>query len=915
MPGDQSIGLLDFYRNSLFGFFFLGQNKGYYARASFEGASRSEAQCPCIQFSRTASCAHIMALERLNQVGGSTVDQLFQRFPLTQAMRAWRQKIRDPAPASLPGTWQPFGLNIANRLMSAWGWLEEAPARAKRDRLELQEAKAAIRSPQERLFQHRGMLSAELAFEESRHYSLVKWLFLLDLQEPLIVRVSLQEKAAVRLQVSWQGQVVFTCLLPLELYACGIIGQEPFWRSCQDFALQARALPVVFSLRFAEGGALVGEPMVEIAPDRFVSFAATRQDGIGGFHYHGECGFFPVSHPLSLLKLSQGLAPLRVEAAEVMDFLHDQRQLLRDLDSRLMDSGVFSAELRTGFDELRLQLGKEGAQGFAASVEARLGNVWLDHRQLVQWFAGKGRHLFLAGHFFDAHALQLAVLAQVCGEGRISHAQILQLRALLGANLLCQGRKKTLQALAELEQGPAEGPPSSLDLRAYQQKGAAWLGYLWQHGLGGLLCDQMGLGKTHQAMALMEQVIGWRPQARILVVCPFSVIFHWEEKLRLFLPQLKVVRQHGLQRLAGADLSGGCVLTTYGTLRSRSAEFRRHFWDLLLLDEIQHVKNADSQNHRALLDLRAHSVVGLTGTPIENSLQDLKSLLLLSQASLLGREGVFRATFGQRIEEGDAQARSLLKDLIRPFILRRAKSEVLSELPPKSETTIHFDLLDEERAFYEQVLQDRRGSEGSVFLSLLHLIDRLKRLCNHRALFEGSETTGSWPGAKWNCFLDLLDGALASGEKVVVFTQFPGMIRLIGSELKARGLGFASIQGSTRDRAEEQRRFMVDPQCRVFLGSIRAAGAGIDLTAGTVLIHYDRWWNPAREEQATDRIHRLGQTAAVSVYKLVARGTIEERIEEIIQRKRALLEEVLEFDDPEAQKRLSLEDLRHILGF
>lgn len=914
-PEEHTIGLLDFYRNSLFAFFFLGQNKGYYARATFDGCATSDAQCPCITFSRTASCAHILALERMNRVYGEPLNQLFQRFPLTRALRVWRLKVPQPSPAVLPLTWRPFGLDIASRLMSAWGWLEEAPARAKRDRLELREAKAALRSPQELVFIHRGMLSPELAFEESPHYALVKWLFLLDLQEPLRMRASLEAEDRVRLTLAWQDQLVFACQLPVEVYAAGIAGCEEEWSKVQDFVLQPRALPLLWSLRFADGGALLGEPMVEIGPDRFVPLTSTKKRGNGAFHFHEDCGFFHVSHPLGLLKISQSLAPLRVEATEVVTYLDTHRQLLADLDQRLMEPAVLAAQLRLGFDELRLHLGKEAPQCFAARIEARLDSVWLTHEQLQAWFAAKGRHLFLAGHYLDGQALQLVVVAQVAALGQISHAQLLQLRCLLGAALHCQGGAETLKALAKLEQGPSEMPPSSLELRPYQQTGLAWLSYLWQYGLGGLLCDQMGLGKTHQAMALIEQVLGRQPRGQVLVVCPFSVIYHWEEKLRLFLPRIKVIRQHGLQRPSLEESCGSCVLTTYGTLRSRVAEFRQQRWELVVLDEIQNVKNADSQNHRALLELPAHSVIGLTGTPIENSLQDLKSLLHLSQASLLGSEGVFRATFGQRIEGGDAQARLLLKDLIRPFVLRRAKSEVLSELPPKSETTIHFDLLDEERDFYEQVLQERRGDKGSVFLSLFHLIDRLKRLCNHRALFEDAETTDGWRGAKWNCFLDLLEGAMASGEKVVVFTQFPGMIRLIGSELKARQVGFASIQGSTLDRAGEQRRFMEDPQCRVFLGSIRAAGAGIDLTAGTVLIHYDRWWNPAREEQASDRIHRLGQTAPVSIYKLVARGTIEERIEEIIQRKRALLDEVLEFDDPEAQKHLTLEDLRHILAF
>ena len=448
-------------------------------------------------------------------------------------------------------------------------------------------------------------------------------------------------------------------------------------------------------------------------------------------------------------------------------------------------------------------------------------------------------------------------------------------------------------------------------LRPYQEQGVNWLWFLYCHGLSGLLCDDMGLGKTHQTMALLAAVINEDPekQNKYLVVCPTSVIYHWQELLRRFLPEIRVCTYYGLERsLEHFETDYDLLLTSYGILRTGRENLRQARFEVSIFDEIQIAKNHASQTHKALRSINSQMKLGLTGTPIENRLRELKSLFDIVLPSYMPADTVFREIFINPIEKtGDEEKKTLLGRLVKPFILRRKKSEVLRDLPEKIEEISYCDLSAEQKELYRQVADRLRSTvyrelkDETRPISYIHVFSALttmKQICDHPSLIHGDEKQyQTHASGKWDLFTELLMEARDSGQKVVVFSQYLGMLSIIESYLKKKGIGYASIKGSTRDRSEQLRKFREDPACEVFVASLLAAGVGIDLTVASIVIHYDRWWNPAKENQATDRVHRIGQNRGVQVFKLVTKNTIEEHIHEMIERKKGLLEEIIGADD------------------
>lgn len=447
-------------------------------------------------------------------------------------------------------------------------------------------------------------------------------------------------------------------------------------------------------------------------------------------------------------------------------------------------------------------------------------------------------------------------------------------------------------------------------LRPYQEEGLKWLWFLYSHGLSGLLCDDMGLGKTHQTMALLASVVNEDEdhENRYLVVCPTSVIYHWQELLRRFLPEIRVLTYYGVERSMEHFEECDLLLTSYGILRTGKESFKGHRFEVAIFDEIQIAKNHTSQTHKALRGIQATMKLGLTGTPIENRLQELKALMDLVLPSYLPPDAIFRELFINPIEkQQDPLQKELLSRLIRPFILRRKKTDVLRDLPEKIEEIAYSDLsLEQAKAYKEVAIQMKNSmfsdlkdlSKPISFVHVFSALSRLKQICDHPALL--SDDVSNYykhESGKWELFTELLNEALGSGQKVVVFSQYLEMLKIIELYLKKKGIGFAGIKGSTKNRPEQLRKFREDPHCNVFLASLLAAGVGIDLTTASIVIHYDRWWNPAKENQATDRVHRIGQNRGVQVFKLVTKNTIEEYIHEMIERKKGLLEEVIGVED------------------
>ncbi|MFF3175387.1 DEAD/DEAH box helicase [Streptomyces sp. NPDC057900] len=450
-------------------------------------------------------------------------------------------------------------------------------------------------------------------------------------------------------------------------------------------------------------------------------------------------------------------------------------------------------------------------------------------------------------------------------------------------------------------------PPPGLDatLRDYQLRGLAWLDRMTALGLGGCLADDMGLGKTITLIALH---LHRAHPAPTLVICPASLLGNWHREINRFAPGVPVRRFHGTDRSL-AEPDGGFVLTTYGTMRSSAAELAAHSWGLVVADEAQHVKNPHSSTAKALRTIPSPARVALTGTPVENNLSELWALLDWTTPGLLGPLKAFRARHARIVENtgtaagiGNDEAVERLSRLVRPFLLRRKKSDpgIAPELPPKTETDHPVFLTREQATLYEATVRETmayiEASEGIARRGLImKLLASLKQICNHPAQYLKEEPTRLTGRSGKLALLDeLLDTILAEDGSVLVFTQYVTMARLLSAHLTARAIPSQLLHGGT-PVAERER--MVDRfqsgEVPVFLLSLKAAGTGLNLTRAAHVIHYDRWWNPAVEEQATDRAYRIGQTQPVQVHRLIAEGTVEDRIGEMLLAKRALADAVL----------------------
>ncbi|WP_344880959.1 DEAD/DEAH box helicase [Allokutzneria multivorans] len=436
-------------------------------------------------------------------------------------------------------------------------------------------------------------------------------------------------------------------------------------------------------------------------------------------------------------------------------------------------------------------------------------------------------------------------------------------------------------------------------LRDYQLRGLRWLDRMSSLGLGACLADDMGLGKTITVIALHLHRAATAPT---LVVCPASLMGNWEREIARFAPGTPVRRFHGGNRtLDGAD--GGFVLTTYGTMRLDSELLAAHEWDLVVADEAQHVKNHRSSTAKALREIPSAARVALTGTPVENSLAELWAILDWTTPGLLGGLSAFRGRWAKRIEgERDQAVAERFARLIAPFLLRRRKSDpgIAPELPPKTETDHSVPLTKEQAALYEAVVRETMAEIAEVGGMtrrglIIKLLTSLKQVCNHPAHYlaeDASRLAGR--SGKLDLLEELLATILAEGGSVLVFTQYVAMARLLESHLAARGVSARLLHGGTPVAARDELvKDFQDGKIPVFLLSLKAAGTGLNLTRADHVVHFDRWWNPAVEEQATDRAYRIGQTRPVQVHRFVSEGTIEDRIAEMLTAKRELAEAVL----------------------
>ncbi|MGI3213036.1 SNF2-related protein [Roseovarius tibetensis] len=464
---------------------------------------------------------------------------------------------------------------------------------------------------------------------------------------------------------------------------------------------------------------------------------------------------------------------------------------------------------------------------------------------------------------------------------------------------------RSLQALAEAD---SFAPPAGLtaDLRDYQAYGAAWMGSLLEAGFGGVLADDMGLGKTVQVLALLQARVESEAPGPALLIVPTSLLHSWQTQAAQFTPDLRLVILHGTGRAARreAALEADLVVTTYPLLARDRDWLAAQDWPLVVLDEAQTLKNPASQMAKTLREIPARGRLALTGTPLENSLQDLWTLIDWVNPGLLGDRKRFQTLFRTPIEKhGDASAQARLNRRLRPFLLRRTKEEVAAELPAKTEILDRVDLPKSQQALYETVrsamdarVRDAIDKKGlaAARITVLDALLKLRQVCCDPGLVKTEAARSVTESAKRARLRVLLGELVAEGRRVLVFSQFVEMLRLIEGDLADAGIASLSLTGQTEKRAEVLEAF-AQGTAPVFLLSLKAGGVGLTLTEADTVILYDPWWNPAVERQAMDRTHRIGQDKPVFVHRLVAAGTVEEKILDMQARKQALADAL--FDD------------------
>lgn len=458
-------------------------------------------------------------------------------------------------------------------------------------------------------------------------------------------------------------------------------------------------------------------------------------------------------------------------------------------------------------------------------------------------------------------------------------------------------------------------------LRDYQREGVGWMQFLQKLDMGGCLADDMGVGKTPQMLALLETRRVFRPDVPpSLAVVPRSLVYNWMQEAAKFTPQLRVLDHTGADRGANWDRMQDydLVLSTYGTLRRDAADFRNFEFDYIILDEAQAIKNANSESAKAARLLNGRHRIVLTGTPIENHLGELWSLVEFLNPGMLGAS-VFQ-TSGASLRNPDEDTRVALARALRPYILRRTKEQVAKELPAKVEQTVYCELEGNQKTLYNELRDHYRQTllgkiekqgMGRVKLQVLEALLRLRQAACHPGLIDKTRTAED--SAKLGTLLDQLESITAEGHKALVFSQFTSLLSIVCERLTEAGIRYEYLDGRTRDRQKRVERFQSDDKCPVFLISLKAGGVGLNLTAADYVFILDPWWNPAVEAQAVDRAHRIGQTKQVFTYRLIARDTVEEKVLLLQQHKKDLADAIIQADEGMVRS-LQREDLEILLG-
>jgi len=603
------------------------------------------------------------------------------------------------------------------------------------------------------------------------------------------------------------------------------------------------------------------------------------------------------------------------------------------VDVQLRDEALgANARVSSGVDWLSLRLNFE-SEGVAVTQE-ELARCLTEGRRYVRLADGTFARLD-PQKVREVLQRQAEILATGGGNGgRLPLSQvgrIEDLLAQLGRSSVTAETKELFRKIKNIDEIKGARKPRNLkaQLRPYQEQGFHWLWFLHEIGSGGVLADDMGLGKTVQTLTLLlavknedAKIEGKRKPFKVLIVAPTSVVTNWLREMDKFAPSLRHALWHGAERKERQDEleDADVVVTSYALLRRDEELLKEIDWRYVILDEAQQIKNPLSATARAAKRLKADRRLALTGTPIENRLSEIWSIFDFVSPGLLGPLNKFDERYSRPIDGGDKTAAERLRATIHPFILRRTKSEVAKDLPEKIETDQFCEMTGEQAALYAAVLKEVRAQVlGEVerqglarsHIQILAGLTRLRQAACDPRLLGLPRQFGDEDSGKLVAMRELIQTCVEGGHRVLLFSQFVSMLQLIKRALDEDGVKYEYLDGSTKDRQACVEHFQSDHGPPVFLISLKAGGSGLNLTAADTVIHFDPWWNPAVEDQATDRAHRIGQTRVVTTYRLVAKGTIEEKILELGEKKRELVGAVLSEDLGGAKKltKVDLEDL------
>jgi superfamily II DNA or RNA helicase len=699
-----------------------------------------------------------------------------------------------------------------------------------------------------------------------------------------------------------------------------------------ELALSWTSGALVASITFVDRDSTVRAP--------FSSLGATAPLGDGFVRFTPE-----QAESLRTRLLAAGFVPRGGDAFALhgadraAEFVRETLPQWTDLERRVDNT---LADLASGDTEIDISVSARDAEGkpqgwFELQVDVFVGRERqpLTQQELSTLLAAGGKFADVRGRLVDVEQLRRSadLLSDLAARRTSGFAALVALRDELHESFARVVLPESVEALRErlrsFEGIEAVVPPALHDgtLRGYQERGLDFLAYLASFSFGGILADDMGLGKTLQVVAHLlrrKQTEGPKPS---LVIAPTSVTHTWENEIRRFAPELTTLRLHsGSERAAKYDEveNTDVVITSYALARLDANTLGQHRFRTLILDEAQNAKNPSSQIARVVRALQSEHRLALTGTPIENSLRDIWAIFAFLEPGLLGSETSFRRRFELPIGSGDERATRVLRSRLEPFLLRRTKEDVAPELPERVEVELECDLSPLQKRLYRGVAEAARreifaqidaSGLDSVTLHVLAALTRLRQICAHPGLVFDEYRDEPEASGKFEAFLETVEEVLSGGHRLIVFSAFASMLRIMRSRFDALGLKYGYLDGSTkdRDRAAEVERFMRPDGPPIFLCSLKAGGVGLTLTAADYVILYDPWWNPAVERQAIDRTHRIGQVRSVTAYRLVTRGSVEEKIRELARRKSDLARTVIKADGAVA-KSLTRADLEQLLA-